>query len=426
MSRLGNRARDLLRDFLTALSEQGSAESGRYVIEIGVPGVGSVLLCEKQSRQLDAIVVEFEKRLAPLASRRGIEKRLRRAIIDSLIVPRQNCSPPGSIAQVVSEVRTWADGPPLEFNIYVPIYGLKVSSETFRLGNTEFLPPTDENLKAIKSQVLAALSPTAVHANQDEQLDRYLGVITDAFRVASIARTGVQALDDAAATEICDRSLQKTIRLLNFYTDIAEPASLRVRVADSNSIRETTQMLIVGAETVVRSSTARRMGMPLQTCSLEGGESDRFGLRALQALLEVETPNKLATRLLSSIEWCGRGTACARPEEALLCYVVALESLLLDNGKNQSQLSYQLALRAASILGVDVEGRREIFHRCREIYGLRSKVVHGGFTDVTEEEIEWARQLAKRVCLKFLQEAPFRDWKSVEEMNDWVTSRLLS
>jgi len=62
-----------------------------------------------------------------------------------------------------------------------------------------------------------------------------------------------------------------------------------------------------------------------------------------------------------------------KPEDKLIDYVTALESLLV---KEMQELSYRLSLRASLLLGNNSKKREEIYNMVKKAYTLRSKIVH--------------------------------------------------
>jgi len=85
------------------------------------------------------------------------------------------------------------------------------------------------------------------------------------------------------------------------------------------------------------------------------------------------------------------------PEDRLVDAAVAWEALF--GSQERDQLSLQLALSVAWLLAPDDHAERErLFRRAKKIYGLRSKLVHGGRTKAQEVEkaadelTEWLRQ----------------------------------
>ncbi len=62
------------------------------------------------------------------------------------------------------------------------------------------------------------------------------------------------------------------------------------------------------------------------------------------------------------------------PDLALVAFTTCLEGLF---STMEQEISFRLALRLAHFLGESEESRREKYEQCREVYKVRSKVVHG-------------------------------------------------
>ena len=99
----------------------------------------------------------------------------------------------------------------------------------------------------------------------------------------------------------------------------------------------------------------------------------------------------------------------------------ALEILLTSRGslKNLSStwggITQQLADRCAYLLGHDLESTIEIAKRVKKLYGVRSKIVHGGGKPTAEELFDLV-ELASDAILNFVQ----RGFSSFEEFEMWV------
>ncbi|MGA8310375.1 MAG: hypothetical protein WB755_10125 [Terriglobales bacterium] len=62
------------------------------------------------------------------------------------------------------------------------------------------------------------------------------------------------------------------------------------------------------------------------------------------------------------------------PDLALVAFTTCLEGLF---STMEQEISFRLALRLAQFLGDTAESRREKYGQCRDVYKVRSKVVHG-------------------------------------------------
>jgi hypothetical protein len=107
--------------------------------------------------------------------------------------------------------------------------------------------------------------------------------------------------------------------------------------------------------------------------SYELAESEVEELKTIYGLVSKETsryPNSFALALSRFNDYFGR----VNELDGLLDLVIALEALFA--GESQ-EIGYSLALRCSYFLEPDAEKRKAIFTRLRDIYDIRSYIVHG-------------------------------------------------
>ena len=86
----------------------------------------------------------------------------------------------------------------------------------------------------------------------------------------------------------------------------------------------------------------------------------------------------------------------ARELEQLLWHITTLEALLL--GEQKQGITESLAGRTAALLGTNNRERKELRKQFKELYKLRSKLVHGSkFKKVQGKRLFEAREMARRV-----------------------------
>jgi hypothetical protein len=97
-----------------------------------------------------------------------------------------------------------------------------------------------------------------------------------------------------------------------------------------------------------------------------------------------------------------------QPDERLISLSIALESMFSPT--DQSELSFRICQFASLLLGSDARERLAIFASFREMYKLRSKLIHGNYdvrrykdaTFVYEHQLrEWA-DIIRRAILSFI------------------------
>ena len=88
-------------------------------------------------------------------------------------------------------------------------------------------------------------------------------------------------------------------------------------------------------------------------------------------------------------------------EDKLLYVVVALDSLLLRD--DSEPIGDNVAVRIAWVIGQSTDDRAAIVRLVRAAYSLRSRFVHHGKIEWTDEDLETVRQFMRKAWLFFMQ-----------------------
>jgi hypothetical protein len=144
----------------------------------------------------------------------------------------------------------------------------------------------------------------------------------------------------------------------------------------------------------------------------------------VMALLRKARPSPFEKRIRAALQWSGRATAERRPEMSLLFYAISLEALLLGPDRNSEQ-TYRLSLRVARLLGRSRAGRIALAKRARNLYAMRSKIVHAGFVGVTRKEVIDARWLSKNAISAGLRNTTLRSLVPEQRVEEWFNEHVL-
>jgi hypothetical protein len=124
--------------------------------------------------------------------------------------------------------------------------------------------------------------------------------------------------------------------------------------------------------------------------------------------------------------WAGRAIVENRKDIAFLLMAIAFESLLSKTGSGFG-VTERLKLRAAFVLGHDVETRKEIQKDIERLYKIRSTIVHTGQRDsLTNRDSAMLREYVSRTIVALLTEARFVTMTTDKEFEDWLEVRQLS
>ena len=125
---------------------------------------------------------------------------------------------------------------------------------------------------------------------------------------------------------------------------------------------------------------------------------------------------KAGQMLHASIMWAGRASVEPTREQSFLLFAIALEAIVLP--KQGQELSYRLALRVARLLGRSSKSRHEILETTKKLYDVRSKIVHSGSYEVTDENLARLRSVVLTVLIRLLRRRKL--WRmSPDQLHDW-------
>jgi hypothetical protein len=131
-----------------------------------------------------------------------------------------------------------------------------------------------------------------------------------------------------------------------------------------------------------------RKGDPLirRTVRLAGDEAAAFAaLGELIDAAEVKREGMVATSLDVALSKFNRSYSSDSPYEHLVDLATALEAALIGAEKETEGLTLRLRSRGAALLATDDDPARALFGDVGLLYGLRSKLVHGG--QIKEKEL---------------------------------------
>lgn len=124
----------------------------------------------------------------------------------------------------------------------------------------------------------------------------------------------------------------------------------------------------------------------------------------LPALLMASTEPE-SGRVKSAIEWCFDSYATENTTMSFLQTCIGLEALFGDDADNDN-LTKTLADRCAYLVGTDIKGRKTIRENFKQLYSIRSKLVHGSATSMASNEkhfLDWGRSILEYSIFKELK-----------------------
>ena len=135
----------------------------------------------------------------------------------------------------------------------------------------------------------------------------------------------------------------------------------------------------------------------------ENGKIERAISGIMKKAIElIECEEEESKRVKSAIEWCFDSYVAENKTLAFLQICIGLEAILGDDSYN-APLTEILADRCAYLIGNDIKGRKTIKNNFKELYSVRSKLIHGnalGLDNNQEWYLKWGRAILEVAILK--------------------------
>jgi hypothetical protein len=296
--------------------------------------------------------------------------------------------------------------PVLQWSITMPIANLTLKIDSLQIGRVRLalMDKTlqDNTFSAFKEINETTLSPEAIKQRMSKEMSELL---QNKYLNRTVAIATVDAADDNMAIQRAEEEIEHALNVLRFYS----------RGVLKNDARF--YGMFIGVQDSLFSSSYRTICIaPKERFSLPSKRAGYFypyeidsGTFQLIQKLYLEELSKMLGKherdrtdfeklIVTAIDLFGTAMNQANPKDAYLTFVTALESLLLKEKEPRGLLAERVAL----IVGEDHKGREWLFKRMQDIYTSRSRIVHSGFSDVTEDDIRLISTIAFQAILRLV------------------------
>lgn len=359
-------------------------------------------------------------------SSKAIEKLYQKTILTTLDIYEKRRDIPFAqrLADAIDELKSSLTSPLTTFNVYYPVFGLAADGLPIKVGNVLFCKFDDVHLEKFQKFLndyegdeneKAQRTSFAESIKQSEIFGKTAGLIE------------VKAFDNIAAKTLALKELTLTIDVINFFSDIIPYQKGHIYLPGNNE-RLTINVPIISTGEKPSFTFGYEVVGPLMPFSfpqlLENNKKRNWGFSKIANLLS-KNRNGLEEKIISAIQWAGKATVESNKEGAFLLYAISLESLiLLDNKKEE--LGYRLRTRVAHLLGSNLENRKKISNKVRDLYTVRSQIVHSGSYQVTDADISLIRSYSKNCILHIVNKKPFSSMDSIDSLVQWFNEKILT
>lgn len=143
----------------------------------------------------------------------------------------------------------------------------------------------------------------------------------------------------------------------------------------------------------------------------QANHSDIANVANLYAILS-SSPD-LLNKVRVPAEYWVKSKSALNGIDAVLYLGIALEALFLDGAREE--LSFRLGIRAARLLGADLQERSHIRDTLQNVYRNRSEAIHTGVIKKHSGDVTQIGQgLVRSAIIKIIKSRAYPDWKALE------------
>ena len=421
-----------LESFITSLEEKGDLSKRKLEpSEIGI----FLIYMDKYQKCLNGLYFSKYKRksysvdIYKQHSKKAVELFIQEAILHALDINHKRPDKPfkDRLGESINKLRDKLMTSPTHWKVHMRIGGVAPEGLPYKFGKVEFWIADEHNLEKLKDKHNAIVDSRTEPLETKEFLKTdFEDFIKRYFFNHPIASVEVSACDEEAACSAARRELRLTMDVINFYSG----PDLGAQIYFVGELQPTREVLLA-FETHQHSyyQLPRRIG-PFALLSLKDIEpsgAEKVGFYRINEILAKDDRSQIEERILASVQWAGRAAVKQqqRPEEAFLHYAIALETIMLGRQENK-EIAYKLRMRTALLAGETLEKRTEIKKEVRDLYDIRSEIVHSGHYEVTDADVGKISKLTIACIKRILTEKPFTSMTKEQEIDNWFDQAMLS
>ena len=414
--------RQYLEEFLSTLNRSGEIDPSEVPVWWARPET-TIRLSAEEAIQHRRILKETQQKFAPLDDLS--EKALDSALKDAIFTVVGTAEPDeqeaaARVNRAVANLRAFLEAEPQAYECWIEIEGVNADTLPSGFGRTTFCV-----LEPLHISLLKDIVRTKHTIQIDEKLQDIRARQSEDLQGRTVAIQCVKARDSAAALTLAVRELQQTLDCLNFVAKMIPYNRAHLRIARGSSVSQSSARPAIAMDGSYRIAPKSRIPWTFSFKDMSNVSEPVASLvRRIDELLGQDERSPVDELLVRAVVWSGKAAGSESIEDKFLYSVIALESILLPDGSGE--LNFRLSQLVARILSDDVGSRLKVAQDVKRLYRLRSKLVHDGNFEVTEDDQNMAVTISIETIARLLMDDTVRHLRNRKELQDHFDILMLS
>ena len=407
-----------LRDFYADISP---IEASRIGIERGGTfwfraAEGALHLTPVESRNYHELLRAARATLAPHEdlSEATIDTALQDAIFS--VVDSPGTRTPNfedRVREAVGEFRRFIDAPRKGYECWIEVAGIDTASLPAAFGTTRFAVVGHADVERLAD--LVRTKHTSDRAGKQESISQ----MAEELRERPVAIQRVSARDHRAAKSFATRDVAATIECLNCFADVIPYNRARLRIPNGKSgVGKSLQMVLAddGSFWYNPQATIPWTFSFAALQELTGPLAE--AVNRVDALLSNENRNPVDELLLRAVRWLGHAMTAGSRGDEFLFLMVALECAVLP--RRVEEIAESLSSRTTRILHDGNGDPDSLKQEVKRLYNLRSRQVHDGSLEITENDLGQLHGIALEAVLDILISSQVKRLHTLQDFDSYL------
>jgi len=299
---------------------------------------------------------------------------------------------------------------PTLWSLYFPVSGINFKGTKWIFGSVSFCKLNNRSFRKDIGRNLNAKELNSIQKN-----------------ISCFLNVKIKAADFSSAVKIAKPTADLHIATLNALSNIAGSSKSDSVFSSYMIVGESVHSLVI-AKDKSHFGFSRCMSLNLAGFNPHVLRAypfiKRFGIKKISKELKKYDNSLFLKRIFPALKWTGRAVCQDTNEEVFLCYCLALESILYDSKSREEVVEtlqrrvYKLLFSSGSYLGGSIKS----YNKFEYLYEVRSKVVHRGETQITDDDIFLIRDLVIGSLYKVLyHKSHLSRYRTSDQFEKWLS-----
>lgn len=264
---------------------------------------------------------------------------------------------------------------------WIPIANLEIE-RPFRISYSEVRSLSKATIEEWKGSLLKG------GLDHNEKLIKLFDQISNDYQGLAAVVTKIDA-EPIRAYEIAQEEAVHATAILGVFSKavLIPQVKCASKVKGSENISQITCFQLSGLESfsMLSEITDKSADLQWRLRNKDIEELESMVLNKINPIILSQAPSEFYKSIANSVYIYSKAAFTADPLEKVIYMLSALESILLKN--ENEPIQQNLAERIAFFISNNIDGRKKIIRNIKDVYGIRSKYLHHGYSSYELESI---------------------------------------